>query len=165
MSGDEDLCKFQFELGDRQGAESETLWASRTERGTYIVENIPFYIPGIAAEDEFSAEREETGFWSTTLLRDGGHATVWVEAITPRYRAALKVLDRLAGKLADLGCDSEIDQTAPRLALDVNPDQHPDAVVRILYDIEDAGTICFAVAKTTEWMNALLRPEDLDGTT
>ena len=153
------LCKIAFAMDDEADVESERFWARRTESGSYILENAPFFVPGIAVEDEFLAEGHDDEAWATELIGDGGHATVWVEGLERKHQKNHVLLAEVSLELEKLGCYCEIESTNPRLAVDIESADNIDEIISLLYRLEDAGKIGFAVAKTMDWLTALLRDE------
>lgn len=155
--------KVFFALDDEADAESESLWARPGRRGNFVLENVPFHVPGVALGDEIAAEGPGRRLWATAVVHDGGHATVWVEVMDEReHDDAVHLLDAMAVELESLGALCEIDDSTPRLAIDLTRGSSAAAVVGVLFSRERAGDIEFAVPKTTRWMERLIT-EHSDG--
>lgn len=99
--------RFPFENSEGIG-ETETLWVIKRDDG-YELDNIPFYVTGLAVGDLVSARPDTDGvLWYSELIKPSGHSTIqlWIERQedVASVRAALR----------ELGCDSEVSDL-PRL--------------------------------------------------
>ena len=91
----------------------ETLWATPTPEGFWRIDNIPFFVYGIAPFDIIEAHGDPLTF--ERVVQRGGHATLRVmlskSADAARLRAALN----------ELGCASEASHLSILIAVDVPP--------------------------------------------
>jgi|SRR6185437_6777509 hypothetical protein len=97
--------KVYFDLvQDKTGyppTKTEFLWCAPTKRGTYVVDNIPFFARDISLGDEISAEKVGQVLHFSGLVRKSNNSTV---------RVLLKQIDKAAyvrEKLEALGCGTE----------------------------------------------------------
>ncbi|WP_084737204.1 DUF4265 domain-containing protein [Cystobacter ferrugineus] len=124
--------RFPFENSDGVG-ETETMWVIKREDG-YEIDNIPFYVTGLAAGDIVSAQPDTGGvLWYSELVRPGGHSTIqlWFsrqEDVEP-VRAALR----------QRGCASEVSDLPRLVAVDVPPDVPYEDIKAFLEQGERAG--------------------------
>ena len=84
---------------------------------------------------------------------------MWVEGLERKHQKNHVLLAEVSLELEKLGCYCEIESTNPRLAVDIESADNIDVIISLLYRLEDAGKIGFAVAKTMDWLTALLRDE------
>lgn len=98
--------KVYFELEqDQEGyppVSSEFLWCLPTGRGTYIVDNIPFFVRDVSLEDEISAKKAGRVLWFSGLLKKSRNSTVRVLLKKPDLTIMIRE------KLENLGCGSEL---------------------------------------------------------
>lgn len=135
-------ARIEFELEqDEDGyppATSEVLWAMQTDDGLWQIDNIPFFVYGIALGDVVEAHGEGAPLKFERVVRIGHHATLRVvlskTAEVARIRAALKAL----------GCSSEGSHISILIAVDVPPEVEVEAVRALLsgygdevVDVED----------------------------
>src|SRR5690242_15182828 len=73
-------AKVFFELeSDQEGyppVSSEFLWCIPTGHGTYIIDNIPFFVRDVSLEDEISAKKAGRVLWFSRLLKKSRNSTV-----------------------------------------------------------------------------------------
>ncbi|MEZ0580620.1 DUF4265 domain-containing protein [Nocardioides sp. MH1] len=121
-----DLVKIRFDLDqDDSGwppAESEGLWAATVEPNTFRIDNTPWFVRGVAADDLVEATPDRTGILRfVRVLERGGRVVV---RVIPRPDGPLRgdrqsVLDAFA----DLGVTGEgIASPVNMVALDIGPD-------------------------------------------
>lgn len=115
-------------------ADSEGLWAIPTDNPfRYIVDNIPFFVEGIALGDEIDAAMQEDLLTFRQMVQDGGHSTLWAFADDPSIMASLRET------LRNLGLRTESDPKRGMLAIDVPPQADYSSLRRYLQDGEQAG--------------------------
>jgi Domain of unknown function (DUF4265) len=110
------------------------MWAKDIGDGRYVVENIPWFVRGIACNDIVSVNRDpEDGHRIfAAVLERGGHS-VFRAALTgdaDKYAAALT-------QIIELGCDIERRDNGTFAAIDVPPAVDADKVAKILSAYED----------------------------
>ena len=100
--------KIYFDLApDENGyppAKSEFLWSIPTQRGTYLIDNIPFFVRDISLGDEISAKKEGGQLHFAKLLKKSRNSTLRVLLKKPGRTGALRK------QLAAFGCGSELDE-------------------------------------------------------
>ena len=112
--------KVHFRLeSDNSGyppAECEFLWCIPTKRGSYIVDNIPFFARDISLGDEISAEKVDKVLWFSRVLSESKNSTVRVLLKRPHLTVAIRE------KLGALGCGTELMDELSLLAVTLPPD-------------------------------------------
>lgn len=131
----DDLVKVRFAL-ERDGsgwppAESEGLWAAPIEDGSFRLDNTPWFVRGVAADDVVEASPDGGGAqWFTRVSSRGGRQVI---RVIPRADGPLRgdrqgVLDPLAPYgVSGEGMSSPVNM----VALDVGPEV-PVAPVKAL---------------------------------
>jgi len=153
----DDMVKVRFALDkDESGwppAESEGLWAQPVAAGRFRLDNTPWFVRGVAADDVIEAESDNAGvWWFARVLERGGRVVV---RVIPRRDGPLgpdrqKVLDAFAS----LGVSGE-GMAAPvnMVALDIGPDAPVGAVKRLLEQGEADGRWHYEEGCVTdEWL-------------
>lgn len=107
--------RFPFENSEGVG-ETETLGVIKRDEG-YELDNIPFYVTGLAVGDLVSARHDADGvLWYSELLKPSGHSTIqlWFDrqGDVASVRAALR----------QMGCDSEVSDLPQLVAVNVPRD-------------------------------------------
>ncbi len=95
---------------------SEFLWCLPTKRGSYIVDNIPFFARDISLGDEISAEKVDRVLQFSRVLHESKNATVRVLVKKPNITEAIR--DKLHG----FGCGTELMAQLSLLAVTMPPD-------------------------------------------
>lgn len=127
-----------FELDVEDGhppVGSEALWCTPTESGDWLVDNVPFCVPGLALGDTVSAEEEDGVRLATGVVQEGGHSTVRVVFFGPAAAQAVRAA------LVQLGCAWEGMKDSTFTAVDVPPDADHDAVLAYLSGQADAKVL------------------------
>jgi hypothetical protein len=122
--------KIRFPLPEEDqagGVLAETLWAVSLGGGRYRLENIPFYIYGVSAEDVVSAENVDGFLEFREVVSPSGHSTYRVFPRDPLPPPDV-IEERLAA-LRALGTSSERGKRL--ITLDVPPDADIDAIYRV----------------------------------
>ena len=92
----------------------ERLWAVPTASGTFLVDNIPFYVYGLGTGDEVSATKADNGeLWFDSLVKSSGVSIFRV------YAKNDLTIKEIRGALLDLSCPSEIDQKMGIIAVEI----------------------------------------------
>ena len=141
------LVKVQFVLASEDraaGVEAENLWAQRTGRGSFKIDNIPFYAYGVSVGDIVAAEEVEGHLRFHAVLSRGGHST---------YRVLVKSEEGYESdgfkalwiSLERLGCSREVARSRV-VAIDVPPSTDVFAVYQILEEGERQGVWSFEEA-------------------
>ncbi len=127
------IVKVHFRLAQDESeyppTDSEFLWCAPTERGTYVVDNIPFFVRDISVGDEISAEKIGKVLHFSSLIKQSRNST---------FRVLLKmrgVAERIQQKLANMGCGVELMDKLSLLAVNV-PENAPTAEVLSFLDEE-----------------------------
>lgn len=126
--------KVLFDIVNDDGSiDVESVWAVPTASG-YRIDNIPFYVKGIACNDEVIAEPAPDGLLHFVELRSpAGHSTVrlW-------FADASNVLP-VRDCLRKMGCSSELDLSR-LVAVDIPPSV-PYSRIRVYLDLQEAAGI------------------------
>jgi Domain of unknown function (DUF4265) len=69
--------KIDFRLNpeDRQGFETEGVWAERVGPNEFRILNSPFFVFGVSADDIVNAEMKDGTYKFDRVVRKGGHST------------------------------------------------------------------------------------------
>jgi hypothetical protein len=97
-------------------SETETLWALVTEDGYYQLDNIPFFVRGIASGDVVAAHEEDGMLVFDRIVRYSGHSTLRV--VVFKGTDVKSVRD----ELCSLGCETEGSHLPSLFSVDVPPD-------------------------------------------
>jgi Domain of unknown function (DUF4265) len=114
---------------------SEFLWCVPTVRGTYIVDNIPFFIRDISLEDEISAEKSGRVLRFSRLLNKSRNSTVRVLLKKP------DLTDMIRERLDNLGCGTELMDDLSLLAITMPPESLIAEALSFLDEQSEQGNI------------------------
>jgi len=130
-----DHIKLRFPFTNSRGeGETETMWTLQREEG-YEIDNIPFYVTGIALGDVVGAEPDVDGvLWYSTLIRPSGHSTIQI------LLSSENDVDLVREELARMGCASEVSDIRRLVAVDVPPGVPYETVKAFLDRSAKAGT-------------------------
>jgi hypothetical protein len=95
---------------------SEFLWCVPTKRGSYVVDNIPFFAREISLGDEIAAEKVDNILQFSRVLHESENSTVRVLLKKPHISEAIR--DKLHG----FGCGTELMDELSLLAVTLPPD-------------------------------------------
>lgn len=137
------MSRVRFSLDrDESGwrpAESEGLWAQPVSPGRFRLDNTPWFVRGVAADDVVQAETDEAGtLWFVTVVKRGGRSVV---RVIPRGEGPLHG-DRQAvlDAFSPLGVNGEGMATPVNIvALDIGPDAPIPSVKALLERGEAEG--------------------------
>jgi hypothetical protein len=107
-------------------ARVETLWAIEMRDGLYKIDNIPFFVTGIAVEDIVSAEPEAGMLVYKEVVHPSGHST---------FRVVVYNHDEVSGVrglFKQLGCSTEQSHLRGLIAVDVPPSVPWDDLKQVL---------------------------------
>src|SRR5437588_2193889 len=93
----------------------ETLWGVPVGGDKYRIDNIPFFVKGISAEDVIIAKRKDGELQFVSLNKPGGHSTVRILCWNERD------VNPLRESLQAIGCSSELSNIRGLVAVDVPP--------------------------------------------
>lgn len=131
--GREQYVKVLFDVEqDEDGyppASAETLWAVRVGDGLFQIDNIPFFVHGIAMNDIVSATPEEGVFRYKEVIQPSGHGTLRLIVSETSDVQAVRDLFR------QLGCSSELSHLPRLIAVDIPPSLSSQELRKVL----DAG--------------------------
>ncbi|MDY7233259.1 DUF4265 domain-containing protein [Hyalangium rubrum] len=109
------LCDLEQDEDGYPPATAETLWAIRVGNGLFQIDNIPFFVHGIAVNDIVSATPEEGVFRYKEVVQPSGHGTIRLIVSETSDVQAVRDLFR------QLGCSSELSHLPHVIAVDVPP--------------------------------------------
>jgi Domain of unknown function (DUF4265) len=119
-TGNTTRVKVYFDLPpDENGyppAKSEFLWCIPTKRGSYLIDNIPFFVRDISMGDEISADNVGMVLHFAKLLKKSKNSTVRVLLKKPRRTAGLRK------QLSVYGCGSELMDELSLLTVSMPPE-------------------------------------------
>ena len=107
-------------------ASAETLWAIEVGEGLFKIDNVPFFVLGIAVEDVVSAVPEEGVFRFKEVVQSSGHSTLRVVVYDPADVPAVHALFK------EMGCSTEQSHLPRLVAIDVPPSVPLDELKRVL---------------------------------
>jgi len=105
----------------------EILWCLPHEGGTYVVDNIPFYVYDVSIGDEVRGRLEDGHLWFDSMVRPSRNTTVRVFArkeaaeplIVPRMRSFGGLTEKMeGGKLVAVSFPPEADLASALAFLD-----------------------------------------------
>jgi hypothetical protein len=152
-----DLVKLRFLLTREEGgwppAESEALWAEPLGDDLYRIDNTPWFVFGVSADDVVKAMAGSDGvLWGIEPVRRSGRQTVRIitRSGAPMHRDSAAVV-RL---FEPLGVRSEVmERPVPMVALDVPADVPLQPVKELLRQGETDGWWDYEEACVTqEWL-------------
>jgi hypothetical protein len=113
---------------------TEGVWCERIGEN-YHLKNVPFFIPGIAAEDVFKAEPDPVNdhIFEFEIINESGHSVVWM-----MNNIDLDVSEFIE-KLKKLGCCYEGFPRYSLAAIDVPPTINVDALNAVIDSYEEKG--------------------------
>lgn len=115
----------------------ESIWVIPECQG-YKVDNIPFYVKGVALNDVINAEADEGGVLNyLNVIKPSGHSTVRLWFSEKHQKDVLLMRNILRAK----GCESEQSELARLVAVDIPPSVCYDAVREILDKQEKLGVL------------------------
>lgn len=117
MNSMADPLKIGFELENNYFAEAEHLWANPHPEGGYVIDSVPFFVPGVSLGDRVEAENLDGHLWATSILQKGPFATVRVMRYASESKKDLAALESLVPGFRELGAEVEVDQETPLLSL------------------------------------------------
>lgn len=134
-------------------AESEGLWAESLGDDRFRVDNVPWFVRGISADDIVKAEPDPDGvLWFVETLERSGHQTI---RVIPRADGPLDGDQQLVlDAFAPLGVTGEgLNQQLRIVALDIGRDADMAAVKKLCIDGEADGRWYYEEGSVTpEWL-------------
>lgn len=115
-------------------ADWEHLWVQVLGENEYLIDNSPFFVPGISVGDVVAAEREAGLLVYDRLLRRSAHSTIRVILFDPA------LTDQVRLRLGDLGCATELSHIPGLMAVDVPPDVPVKEIRAFLNKGEEEGS-------------------------
>lgn len=156
-AGEPQRVKIRFNLQrDSDGwppAESEGLWAEPLGEDSFRIDNVPWFVAGLAIDDVVRALAGSDGvLWATEFLARSGRITI---RIIPSMDGPLDGEPRAAlDLLSAVGVTGEIFPEYRMLALDVPADADLARLKAVLRDGESDGTWNYEEgAVTDEWLS------------
>jgi hypothetical protein len=115
----------------------ESVWATLTNKtNEYVIDNIPFYVRGVALGDVVSAKADDDGhLWFHEVINPSGHSTLRILMLHPDETEEIKSF------LCSLGCRWEGSNTPKLFSVDVPPEVKYDAVKSYLDGKEEEGVV------------------------
>jgi|SRR5579884_548321 len=135
----EGLVKVIFPLNESDwGAlRTETMWAKPLGKSLYRLDNIPFYVYGISAEDVISTISDQNSIFFSQVEERGGHSTFRI-LLNENIRHDASVFKRRWPIFRDLGCSYEV--AGPTwIAIDVPSNSDINRVKNLLEEGEHEG--------------------------
>jgi hypothetical protein len=133
-----DLVKIKFILPQEPDGypldQFESVWAV-PEGSSYRIDNIPFFVRGVACGDLVSVSKQGDEICYRGLDSAGGHSTVRV-LVTDEADAPVR---QVRDELRQLGCPSELSHVPGLIAVDVPPHVNYDNLRKFLDTGESEG--------------------------
>jgi hypothetical protein len=133
------LVKVFFALDpDENGyppVKTESLWCIPTGRGTYTVDNVPFFVRDISLGDEIAAEKVGTLLHFSRLVHESQNSTLRV--LLKRKEMSDAVRKRLEG----FGCGTELMDRLSLVAVTMPPDARISEALSFLDDEQKEGNL------------------------
>lgn len=114
---------------------SEFLWCIPTEHGTYVVDNIPFFVRDISLGDEVAAEKKGKTRQFSQLIKRSPNTTVRV------LIKRTEVLPAIRERLEALRCGTELMQDLMLLAVTIPPESPVVETLSFLDEQAEQGNI------------------------
>ena len=113
---------------------AEGVWCEKVG-DNYQLKNVPFFIPGLAAEDVFKAELDPVNehIFEFEIIKESGHSVVWV-----MNNIDLDLTDFIKN-LKSLGCCYEGFPRFSLASIDIPPTVDIDVVNGLIDEYEEAG--------------------------
>lgn len=108
----------------------EGLWCKKTENGTYIVDNVPFYAYGISLGDEICATKEDGEYHFQSIVNPSGNSTLRVHFNDER-------MPIVKSKFLDMGCELEVSNLPSFISINVPSGVSLKAVEDTLNNMEN----------------------------
>ncbi|MCS4295492.1 hypothetical protein M2375_003735 [Comamonas sp. BIGb0152] len=129
--------KILFNYGDAESDELslESIWVIPVDRG-FKIDNIPFYVRGIALNDIVSAKNDEDGVLNyVSIIQASGHSTIrlW---FSENHKKDILLMRNI---LRVRGCESEQSELSRLVAVDIPPSVCYEGVRAILDEQEKLG--------------------------
>lgn len=118
----------------------ESLWAFPLNNGNYIIDNIPFFIYGIAAGDEISALNIEQEFFFDKLIRHSGSSVFRV------FSKQHEKIDEIRKKFIELNCSSEYNEQFNLIAIEIKKEIDIFPLLSYLVTSQELGKLDFEEA-------------------
>lgn len=152
--GDAILVRVHFALEPQDGwppVPDEALWAQAIGGGRYLIESPPWYVRGVAVDDEVSARADDDGrLWADGEVAPGGRLTVRVLPLPEGPLGGDPAA--VAEAFGPLGVRCGDPSRHGIVALDIPGDGDLPAIKALLLDGESAGRWDFDEARTSpEW--------------
>jgi hypothetical protein len=96
--------ELRHEMETYSPAKTEFLWCVPTGRGTYIVDNIPFFVRDVSLNDEISANSVRNRLVFSKVVRESTNSTVRVLMNDNDEKST----NRVREMLDDFGCGTEL---------------------------------------------------------
>lgn len=109
--------------------EVESVWADKIVDGMFRIDNIPFYVRGLALDDVVRAKPTSDGAWQfDSIAKTSGHSTLRVVFFESDIQEAF------CKELEALGCQWEGAYEPSLIAVDVPPSSDLSMVLKVLAD-------------------------------
>lgn len=142
----------RFEVGGEHPIDSEGMWTEKTLRGTYLLQNIPFFAYGIAYQDELVAQWSEDGrLWALGLVWHSGNVTLRAAATATDKTRADKEFAQLGSDLNELGIGYEGSLAHHLLAITVSEVDDIRGLIGLLERFESTGAGIWEESTVMPW--------------
>lgn len=111
----------------------ETLWARECGENTYELDNIPFFVPGVAWGDVVAVEPSADELLFKQVIRRSGHSTLRIIFL------ALDAKEAACAHLESQGCSWESSHVPSLIAVDVPPSVRYEPIKTWLEEGATAG--------------------------
>jgi hypothetical protein len=132
-----DRVKINFHLEQNEDGyppyEWEGVWSEKQEKGSYRIDNIPFYIKDLSVDDVVLATESENGLIYVETLKKSNNATIRIICYSDEAKR------ELLNKLSSLICDYEVGVPLDLVAVNIPPSANIDVLLEYLDEQSSAG--------------------------
>ena len=146
-----DHVRISFELENTYFTEVESIWALPHTEGGYVIDNVPFFVPGISVGDRVGAENIDGRLWATSVIAKGSCGTTRVMHYSAYPTGDLAAIEILVPRFCDLGADGEVAQDIPLLALCFSADRRSMELRAELHRLYRREEIAIEESDVPEW--------------
>lgn len=118
---------------------SERLWAKKVSDGLFEIDNIPFFVTGLASGDRVTVEEKEGVLFYKSTEEYSGNSTLRVVVYESNGKEISGTTRDLRKQLEDMGCTSELSNTPNLIAIDVPKGVSLSEVIEYLKVGEEEG--------------------------
>jgi hypothetical protein len=147
----DDHVRIRFDPENTYFAEVENIWALPHTEGGYVIDNVPFFVPGISIGDRVGAKNIDDRLWATAIIEKGSPGTIRVTRFSEHSAGDLETLKTLFPRFRELGADVEVAQDIPLLALSFSADRRSVELRAELHRLYRREEIAIEESDVPDW--------------